>query len=372
MSDHLSKNDVARLLSDPSPATRADLAAKVAREFGSQALSSSERQLAEEIIRVMARDAVVRVRQSLSENLKTNSALPRDVALTMARDVESVAIPILSVSRVLTDDDLIEIVRTGTGAKQEAIAVRPVVAPGVADALIDSGSEQAVAKLVANEGAVLEETSLGRVIDRFGASEAVQEPLVHRANLPVTIAERLVAVVSEKLQTYLVTHHELPSQIAADLVLQSRERATVGLFTGESDEAALERLVAQLSRNGRLTPSLMVRALCMGDIAFFEQAMAHLANVPVTNVRLLVHDAGRLGLKSIYERAKLPAALMPACRIAIEVLRETPYDGEPHDRERHRRRMIERILTQYEDLAPEDLEYLLVKLGDIMTPAPGA
>ena len=38
------------------------------------------------------------------------------------------------------------------------------------------------------------------------------------------------------------------------------------------------------------------------------------------------------------------------------------------DRERHRRRVIERILTQYEDLAPEDLEFLLAKLGDIMQP----
>ena len=40
--------------------------------------------------------------------------MPRDVALIMARDVEAVAIPILSVSRVLTDADLVEIIRTGT------------------------------------------------------------------------------------------------------------------------------------------------------------------------------------------------------------------------------------------------------------------
>ena len=104
----------------------------------------------------------------------------------------------------------------------------------------------------------------------------------------------------------------------------------------------------------------------MGDIGFFETALAHLAGVPLTNARLLIHDAGRLGLKSVYDRAKLPPALLPACRIAVDVLKETPYDGEEHDRERHRRRMIERILTQYEDLAADDLEYLLAKLGDMM------
>lgn len=366
MTGNLSKDDVVRLLSDPSPATRADLAVKVAKQFDGAVLSDSERTLAEEIIRVMAKDAVVRVRQSLAENLKASANLPRDVALTLAKDVEAVAIPVLSVSRVLTDSDLVEIVRSGTDGKHTAIAGRAAVSPQVAEAIIENASENAVAALVANEGAELGERSLDRVIDRFGASEAVQAPLVHRAGLPITIAERLVAVASETLQQYLVTHHDLSPKTAADLILQSRERATVTLLDGQSDEVALERLVAQLSQTGRLTPSLLVRALCMGDIAFFEAATAYLANVPLTNARLLIHDVGRLGLKSVYDKARMPAALLPACRIAIDVLKETPYDGEEGDRERHRRRMIERILTQYEGLAAEDLDYLLDKLGDLM------
>ncbi|CBS91256.1 Conserved protein of unknown function (plasmid) [Azospirillum lipoferum 4B] len=367
-SGHLTQQDVARLLADPSPNSRTDLAAKLAQQFDSPELSQAEHKLAEDIIRLMVNDTVLRVRQTLAENLKSSPSLPRDVALSLARDVEAVAIPLLSVSTVLTPADLVEIVRSGAEAKSTAIAQRPTVPAVVADALIESGSERAVAALVANEGAELGEQSLGRVIDRFGASEAVQDPLVHRSRLPITIAERLVAVVSERLRQHLVAHHELPAKVASELILQSRERATVALFTGESDEGALDRLVGQLTRTGRLTPSLLVRSLCTGDIAFFEMAMSRMANVPLTNARLLIHDAGRLGLKSLYDKAKLPPALLPACRIAIDVLKETPYDGEPGDRERHRRRVIERILTQYEDLAPEDLEFLLAKLGDIMQP----
>ncbi|MDR6773121.1 DUF2336 domain-containing protein [Azospirillum sp. BE72] len=367
-SGHLTQEDVVRLLADPSPNSRTDLAAKLAQQFDSPELSQAEHKLAEDIIRLMVNDTVLRVRQTLAENLKSSPSLPRDVALSLARDVEAVAIPLLSVSTVLTPADLVEIVRSGAEAKSTAIAQRPTVPAVVADALIESGSERAVAALVANEGAELGEQSLGRVIDRFGASEAVQDPLVHRSKLPITIAERLVAVVSERLRQHLVAHHELPAKVASELILQSRERATVALFTGESDEGALDRLVGQLARTGRLTPSLLLRSLCTGDIAFFEMAMSRMANVPLTNARLLIHDAGRLGLKSLYDKAKLPPALLPACRIAIDVLKETPYDGEPGDRERHRRRVIERILTQYEDLTPEDLEFLLAKLGDIMQP----
>jgi uncharacterized protein (DUF2336 family) len=369
MTEHLTQRDVERLLADPSPQTRAEMAAKVAASLESVKLTDGERKLAEGIVRVMARDAAERVRQALAENLKSSQSLPRDVALTLARDVEAVALPVLGASSVLTDADLIELVRTGTAAKQTAIAGRPEVSAEVADVLVESAPEQAVAKLVANPGADIAPESLSRVLDRFGDSPAIQEPLVHRDHLPVTVAERLVALVSDTLRDYLVTHHELPAGIASDLVLQSRERATVSLFTDGKDSADVERLVDQLRGNGRLTPSLMLRALCMGDVAFLEASLSLLGKVPLTNARLLIHDAGRLGLKSLYERAGLPARLLPAFRIAVDVSHETLLDGEPGDLDRHRRKMIERILTQYEDLSSEDLDYLLNKLGDLVEPA---
>jgi uncharacterized protein (DUF2336 family) len=239
MSDHLTKEDVARLLADPSPDQRAVLAGKMALQFDNQELTAAERSLAEDIVRVMARDAMARVRQSLAENLKTSPNLPRDVALTLARDVEAVAVPILSMSKSLSEADLIELVRAGSPAKQSAIAGRPEVPERLADELVKVGDEGAVAVLVANEGAALGEAGLNRVVDRFGASERVQGPLVHRSRLPLTVAERLVTMISENLQDYLVTHHELPADTASDLILKSRERATVSLFTGESDEEAL-------------------------------------------------------------------------------------------------------------------------------------
>ncbi|MEI6987049.1 MAG: DUF2336 domain-containing protein, partial [Rhodospirillaceae bacterium] len=124
---HLTKDDVVKLMTDPSPEHRAKLAGKVAHQFDNKALNAAERKLAEEIIRIMTKDAVVRVRQSLAENLKNSSDLPRDLALTMARDVEEVAMPILSMSVVLNDADLVEIIRTGSPAKQTAIAGRPMV-----------------------------------------------------------------------------------------------------------------------------------------------------------------------------------------------------------------------------------------------------
>jgi CBS-domain-containing membrane protein len=69
-----------------------------------------------------------------------------------------------------------------------------------------------------------------------------------------------------------------------------------------------------------------------------------------------------LGLKAIYQRAKLPQSLYPGFRTAFDVAREAQYDGGDHDRERFARRVIERVLTQYDGIDPDNLDYLMRKL----------
>ena len=129
------------------------------------------------------------------------------------------------------------------------------------------------------------------------------------------------------------------------------------------------KLIAQLHQNDRLTPSIILRALCMGDMRFFEAALSKLADIPLVNVRALIYDPGALGLKKLYEKAELPAQQFVAVRAAIDAAQELEYDGEANDRERFSRRLIELVLTQYDDLGVEfessDLEYLLTKMGDL-------
>jgi uncharacterized protein (DUF2336 family) len=365
MMGQLTQADVARLLSNPAPEVRAEVAAKLGAEVDNPRMTEKELELAQDIIRVLAKDVAVSVRESLSLSLRKAQRLPHDVALQLAKDVESVSLPVLEDCLLLSDSDLMAIIGTGSDAKQTAIAKRPEVSAVLSEALVDKGSENVVATLVSNPRAQLSDQSLNKVVDRFPTSALVQEPLVKREQLPVTVAERLVNQVSEKLKDYLVTHHELSPTLAADMILQSRERATVNLVS-QSSEADVEKLVVQLYRNKRLTPSLVLRALCMGDVAFFEAAVAVMANVPLVNARILIHDAGRLGLKSLYDKSGLPPRLLPAVRVALDVVRETELDGGERDIERYRARVIERILTQFEDMQSEDIEYLIDKLGDVM------
>ena len=364
VSNSLNEEDVARLLNNPDGSTRAVIAEKLASQHA--VLNDKERKLAEDIFRVMVKDAEVRVRAALSRQLKENHFVPHDVAVSLARDVDEVSLPMLEFSDVLSDADLIEIVHSQTETKAEAVARRAHVSVAVSDALVDTGNEHVVATLVSNRGAELSEATFHKVVDEFASLDAVGKPLAERGDLPVTIIEQLMTKVSENIRSYLVHRQDLSPDQADALLVQAREMAVLGLSETEADAT---KLVDHLYSNGRLTPSIVLRAVCTGDMAFFEIAMAKLARIKVENARTLIHDAGKRGFDALYEKTELPPVFKTAMRAAIDVSSELSYDGGEHDRERFSRRMLELILTQYGDLGVEfeagDLEYLLAKMGQL-------
>jgi uncharacterized protein (DUF2336 family) len=360
--------DVAKRFADSSAQVRVETAEKICAEFVQGGLSDSERAEAERIFHIMAQDVEVRVREALAKNLKECPEIPHDVAVRLAHDVDSVSEAILQFSEALTDRDLVEIVGDCQEAKLLAIAKRKQVSEPVSAALVDSGTEEVVTTLVANEGAQIAEPIFDKVLNDFGDMEPMQDAIAHRPKLPVMVAEHLMARFSDSLREELIEHRQLPAELIVELVLKTREQATVTLST-ESDEAGLSDLVRQLREAGRLAPSLILRALCMGELRFFEAAIAELTDLGLVDVRTLIHDAGGQGLRSIYEKAGLPPEYFPVVSAAIDVYRETYYDGGKNDRKRFTRRTIERILTQHEmldvEIESDDLDYLLKKMNSL-------
>lgn len=370
MDTKLTLQDVERLLRDPSTASREETAGKVAAAYTSRTLSQSEQELAQDIFKVLVKDAQERVRLALSENLKESGDLDPDVARVLANDVEdSVALPIVQFSEALDENDLLEIVREHDESRQVAVAARADVTESISEAIVDSGSEEAVATLVGNESADIGDSTLERVSDEYGESERVQEPLVKRSELPMRVAEKLVAKVSDRLKQHLVTHHELSEGTATDLVMQSRERATMRLLAEGGEQNDMVALARQLKANGRLTPSMLLRSLCLGDMSFFEAAMGVLAGIPVSNSHILIHDQGELGLQRLYNRTNLPEKLYPAFRSACRIAREASMERSDADPEVRMRQMLERVLTVDEQLVDEfgitNVDYLLTKFNEI-------
>ncbi|PCJ71666.1 MAG: hypothetical protein COA62_03565 [Rhodobiaceae bacterium] len=358
----LSTFDVANLEGDASPEARAAIGAKVAARFGNVLITSREREIAREILAYLVQDAAELVRASLARSLCQLPGAPKDIIISLASDIDEVAQPVLEASPVLEDEDLLAIVRKGSASKQTAIAGRSTVSAVVSDALVASENRSVVARLVRNDGAIFRDETLIKVADRYGDDDLVAESLVRREDLPVTVIERLVSAVSDELRNYLVERHKMTPEVASQLMRESRERATVDLVDGvEGDD--IPKLIRQLSKSGRLTPSLILRAVCMGEMRFFEAAMAELADIPEAKCRSLIHDEGSLGLKALFVRSRLPQVLLPAFRAAVGIYKEMEYTGADNDRQHFRLLMLERLLTSYDELEGDDLDFLLARMS---------
>jgi uncharacterized protein (DUF2336 family) len=366
----LTEFDIRRLIKATDADDRASAAHKLCRSMDRATLTDEDREAAQKILRVMANDAAEMVRRAMAVTLKASDLIPHDVARRLAADVDSVALPMIGFSPVFNDDDLIEIVRAGSAVRQVAIAARPKVSRDLASALANDGCEAAVRTLASNDNADLSETAMGVAVDRFGDSPEVVAALAYRQVLPLSVTERLVELASEAVREHLVTRHAVAPETAIRLARFARERATVDLVDEAASNADLPAFVAQLNARKVLSPSLMLRALARGQMALFEHGLAELAQTPHHRAWLMVHDAGPLGLKAIYDRAGLPPRLFHAIRAGVDTWRALQAEGIDTSGDEFRQKMLERFLTQRPNAPRDDLAYLMERLDQ--APAPVA
>ncbi|MEM7569474.1 MAG: DUF2336 domain-containing protein [Pseudomonadota bacterium] len=364
MAADLSAADVAQLANAKTdPRVRAEMIGKVSASFAGGSLSPSERALAEDIFRAMARDVEVRVRHAMMDALKDSPDVPRDVAMKMATDVAEVAVPFLEMTTVLTDEDLIEIIRSQGQDHQIAVARRSSVSEAVSDALVETNNEAVVATLVSNSGAQLSEATMSKVLDSFGHVKPIATSMAERNALPLPIAERLVTLVSAKMQSHLEKASGLNKKTAKAVGVEAREKATVSLLDGSHDAPDIHALVDQLHKSGRLTHTLVVRALCMGDMVFFETGLARLAGIPVSNVYRLIHEKGTKGLERLFIKLGVDKKMFEIALVALDLSKDLKLDSRD-DREHFRSVMLDRVLTKLGETQDVDsLDFLMRKIG---------
>lgn len=347
------------MLEDPSSAARATTAALVADEFAAGKLGERERAVALTILEELARDTETEVRAALAEHVKSCSFLPAFLARTLAEDVARVAVPIIRYSPVLTDADLLAIVAQGNTAKQIAAAGRDNVSEQLSEALAATGKKNVIRSLVANSSAELSEAVLTHSLDRFGRDREIQRLIVERPLLPLTVSERLIRVVSDALKERLVEQHGIPRELAEEITGQAGEEVLTRRVAAERAIVDVELLAMRLYTRGKLTPTLMLRALLRGDDRFFEVAMAMLGRVSIENAALLIFDRGRRGFEALYRKAGLPDNLFPAFRVTVDLVAEIKVAKRQSWRLEHTRMLIARISSVFGGKIPAELESIV-------------
>ncbi len=365
--------DVKRLTQEPSAQMRGLLASKVAADFRSRNFNSKESAIAEEIFRLLARDAEIKIRQSLSAELSHCPTAPRDVMMRLATDDTIVALPVLEHSQVLTEDDLIQIVRsTREAVKLCAVARRQTLSQNLSQALLETSDTLVLHTLFNNTGAVLNEDNMLPFWADIPFTPPLLEALVKRGALPISIVEKLFHAVSNELKQQLTRLYPNHSPAITKAAQDAREWELLGLTPMENatgyDEEMVEDFIDDLYLRGRLTHSLLMRSLCVGNLAVFEMGIARLAEVPRINARILLLESSGKGLAAIYRASGMPDGFFEAIRALLKISLEETECGRVQ-RSDFRKRVIDRIYLARYNRTIENMEYLLSIIGGRMVPA---
>lgn len=315
------------LAGDSDEDIRAALASKIARLTPS--LAEGERgavtDFTMEVVEKLAKDQVVRVRKIVSEALKDVAGAPTKVIQQLASDAELVVSgPVLRYSPVLTDADLLSIIRAGAAQGHlSAIAQRQDVAAGVVDVVAEKGDTKTVAALLSNKSAQIREETLDALVERAQGVPLWHAPLVERPLLSLRAARRLAGFVASDLLTRLQSRQDLPAETLEAVMHVVEERLEQKEVEDEDalvdpdwamDDVSDEE-IESLHAAGKLPLSTVVDAIEQGRRRYVEAALSVMATIPRDAVAKIV---ARRSPKAVVALA-WKAGLEPAHSISLQV-----------------------------------------------------
>lgn len=330
-------SDLGRILGGKSAESRAVIAADLGRKLDSR-LTSLERDIAEEIARRLAEDSARVVREALAKSVRLCPYLPKEIAFTIAYDVEEVAVPFLEVTEIFSAEELCQIARRVAQACKRAIARRRNLPASVGSVLSDCGDQSVGQTLVENDTAVLNTETLIQLVRNFDGETNLFEAMAQRDELPLPIAKLLVTRVSEKLRAHLVNTYDIPPEIVTPLIDEAGLRSILRLAE-RAKPLELMGLVREMNQKGKLVPATLVWAIRADGLPFFEAACALLAGWPLSQARSMIREGTAEDLRQLFAKAKIPATLWGELNFEIARLVQrgnaggfapSPTDKKPH------------------------------------------
>ncbi len=343
------------------PGERAEATSALARAYLHSNLSPDDLAAAEGAMIMMLDDPSPLVRRALAEVFASAQKAPLVVVHALAADQPDVAVPVLSRSPLLLEDDLVDLIATGHPDVQVAIASRALLPRSLAAAVAEVGSAEACLALLENYAAEIAPFSIDRIVERFGHLAPIRENLTDRADLPMATRQALLSKLSQTLAGFVAGRQWMGIEHAEDAAREACEKATVAL-AAETPYEEFGSLMHHLRQSGQLTAGMILRALLSGNVVLFEEALAELSGMPLDRVTSYIHDKNISGFHALYSKAGLPDVAYPAFREAIAAMREGILIGEHGGVARLKRRMVERVLARCAAERGQDLATLLALL----------
>ena len=268
------------------------------------------------------------------------------------------------------------------------LRVSPYLPPSLADSLVEAiaGDAETGASAHRERRTEQPEVPTGHPLEKLLSSFATAGNQVSTARpgelLPLGSSYHQLCLVSDHLLGELVEVHKIPPRLADEMVRHSQERAVCHLLMTRHNARELQTLTVSLHGKGAITPTLLLRSLCYGQLGFLEAALAVMGRMPTAQARLLIASGRPEELLRLYEQAKLPLGLFRAFRGAIDVIKSrrdsgarTQLNGPGISGPEINGPEIElcdliiaRWVKDYEDICPEGLDYVMTQFSRFIDP----
>ena len=329
---------------------RAEATSALARAYLYSDLSPDDAAAAEGAMLMLLDDPSPLVRRALADVLAASPSAPPAIVLALAADQPQIAAPVLALSPLFVDADLVDAVATGSAARagrdREPLpacrARSPPRSPKSARpksclVLLENQRRRHCAVLDRPHRRALRPSRRhsrsaagARTISGADAPDAGRQAVRRRwpISSPSAMARRGARAA-----------HRARG-------LREGDRDARRGYAGDADARRLSGICAPA---GSSPPVSSCARCCPATSLLFEEALAELTEMPVERVSGLVHDAAAPACARCSTRPGLPPSTYPAFKEAIEAMREGGFISEPGGAARLKRRMIERVLTRCED-----------------------
>jgi uncharacterized protein (DUF2336 family) len=201
------------LSGDEDAAVREALAKRVADILPGLTNSAHDRltQVVQPILLRLVEDSIAQIRFIIADAAKTLSAVPHDAVLRMAMDTEiRVAEPVIRLSPVLTEEDLLTLVASPPAdGTLKAVARRAGIGEAITDALIAQGDRAAIGLMLENPSAKIRPASMEDVVNRARFNPEWFPSLMARPSLTPDTAIRLAGVLADTLLRPLMQRQDV-------------------------------------------------------------------------------------------------------------------------------------------------------------------
>jgi uncharacterized protein (DUF2336 family) len=297
--------DLVALAHETSSVRRRELLRRITETFLAYepASASTEMERFDDVLCVLSDQMEEEVRGELARRFALADMAPAGLARRLARDEIAVAGPILSNSKLLSEDDLLDVVRTRGQDHLRVVSGRDGLTEAVSDVIVERGDDDTLGVLIRNETAAFSRWASEAVVDRAVGNPDLHEAVVSRRSLPVDLLNQMYFVVEQRLRDRILTRNaEVDPVVLEAALMAGRTRVAAQDGALPADYAGAEAEVSRAARLKRLDPATLAGYLRAGKRTQFLIALSRLSEVEYAILSRIV-DASDLDALAIVCKA---------------------------------------------------------------------